>query len=99
MLLLWYRFLFFSWLFKDANKGNQFEQHAAWQYNKQQAHWLFAYARRWLFLSVLFYLLGLLTEAVLQFPGISAIFYVPSVLGITVNSVIGVLIAWLKWMP
>ena len=98
MLALWYRFFFFSWLFKDANKGNRFEQHAALQYNKQQAHWLFAYARRWLFLTVLFYLLGLIAETFLQ-PATSALFYVPSVLGITVNSVIGVLIAWLKWMP
>jgi len=94
-----YRYFFFSWLFKDASKGNVFEQAAAVRWNKANAHWLFTYLRRWAFLMVLFYCLGILFEAVLRLPVVSAFFYVPSVISITINSVISVMIAWLKLVP
>jgi uncharacterized protein YacL len=96
---LLYRYFFFGWLFKDVNKGSMFEQSAAHRYNKENAHWLFTYLRRWAVLTVLFYALGLICEVLLTVPAISAFFYVPSVLSIAINAVIGVLITWLKLMP
>jgi len=96
---LLYRYFFFSWLFRDVNKGNLFERSAAARHNKAQSHWLFTYARRWAVMTVLFYLLGGLFEELLRLPALSAIFYVPSVISITINSVIGVMITWFKLMP
>lgn len=94
-----YRYFFFSWLFKDVNKGNLLERAAALRWNKSQAHWLFTYLRRWAFVTVLFYALGIVTEAILELPVVSAFFYVPSVISITINSVIGAMIAWFKFVP
>lgn len=96
---LLYRYFFFSWLFKDVNKGNMLERSAAYRYNKEHAYWLFTYLRRWLFLTLLFYLLGLIFEALLLLPVVSAFFYVPSAFSVAVNAVIGVMIAWFKLVP
>lgn len=92
-----YRYFFFSWLFKDATKGSVFEKAAALRWNKEHAHWLYNYLRRWAFLMVFFFLLGALTEQV--FPLVSALFYIPSAVSIAVQTVIGVMIAWLKLLP
>lgn len=90
---LLYRYFFFGWLFKDASRGNPLERAAAWRYNKERAHWLLTYMRRWAGCTVLFYGLGGAVELLLQAPLLSAFFYVPSALSISVNAVIGA--AWL----
>jgi hypothetical protein len=90
---LLYRYFFFGWLFKDASRGSRLERAAAWRHNKERAHWLLTYMRRWVGCTVLFYGLGGLVELMLQSPVLSAVFYVPSALGVSVNAVIGV--AWL----
>ncbi|HSI55110.1 MAG TPA: hypothetical protein VK981_14120 [Ramlibacter sp.] len=90
---LLYRYFFFGWLFKDASRGNMFERAAAWRHNRERSHWLLTYMRRWLACGVLLYGLGGVTELLLQSPGLSAFFYVPSALSVSVNAVIGA--AWL----
>ena len=90
---LLYRYFFFGWLFKDVNRGNVLERSAAWRHNREQARWLPTYMRRWLWCGVCFYGLGGLAEYLLQAPGISVLFYVPSTLAVPVNAVIGA--AWL----
>jgi hypothetical protein len=90
---LLYRYFFFGWLFKDASRGNVFERAAAWRYNRERSHWLLTYMRRWLAFGVLLYGLGGITELLLQAPGLSVLFYVPSALSVSVNAVIGA--AWL----
>lgn len=90
---LLYRYFFFGWLFKDASRGSVLERAAAWRYNKERAHWLLTYMRRWAGCTVLFYALGGVVELLLQSPGLSALFYIPSALGVSVNAVIGA--AWL----
>lgn len=90
---LLYRYFFFGWLFKDASRGNKLERAAAWRHNKERAHWLPTYMRRWLGCTVVLYGLGGLVELILQAPVLSAFFYVPSALGVSVNAVIGA--AWL----
>lgn len=94
-----YRYFFFSWLFKDAGCGNEFERAAAWRHNQAQAHWLLTYMRRWLWCGLVFYGLGGIAELVLNSPGLSACFYVPSALSVPVNAVIGVAWLGLKALP
>jgi hypothetical protein len=88
-----YRYFFFEWLFMDVNKGNIFERAAAWKHNQVQAQWLPTYMRRWLWCAAVFYGLGGVVELLLGEPAVSAIFYVPSALSVSVNAVIAA--AWL----
>ncbi len=90
---LLYRYFFFGWLFKDASCGSMFERAAAWRHNQERSHWLLTYMRRWLSCSALLYGLGGMAELLLQSPALSAMFYIPSALSVSVNAVIGV--AWL----
>lgn len=88
-----YRYFFFEWLFVDVTLGNVFERSAAMRHNRSQAHWLLIYMRRWLWCAVLFFGLGGIVEILLGAPAISALFYVPSALSVSVNAVIAA--AWL----
>lgn len=90
---LLYRYFFFGWLFKDASRGNLFERAAALRYNRDHAHWLLTYMRRWAWCGLGLYGLGCATEWLLQSPGLSVLFYVPGALSVPVNAVIGA--AWL----
>src|SRR5215213_3349094 len=85
---LLYRYFFFGWLFKDVSRGNLLERAAAWRYNKERAHWLLTYMRRWLWCGVLLYGLGGVVELALSSPALSAFFYVPGALSVPVNAVI-----------
>ncbi|MBP6269376.1 MAG: hypothetical protein KA422_07135 [Rhizobacter sp.] len=97
--ILLYRYLFFGWLFQDVNRGNVFERSAAWRHNLDRAHWLVTYLRRWVALGIVSFALGMLVEHGLSAQAMSAFFYVPSVLSVVVNGVIGVLIAAFKLLP
>lgn len=96
---LLYRYFFFDWLFKDASRGNLRERSAAWRFNQSRAHWLLTYFRRWLGCGLLCYALGGVVELVLSAPALSAVFYVPGVLSVPVNVVIGVIWVSLKTLP
>jgi len=89
---LLYRYFFFGWLFKDANRGNLIERAAALRYNRDQARWLPTYMRRWLWCGLFFYVLGAVVETLLNAPGLSVVFYLPCALAVPVNAVIGA--AW-----
>jgi len=90
---LLYRYFFFEWLFQDVSKGTPFERSAAWRHNQAQAHWLLVYLRRWLGCAVLLFGMGGVVEIVIGSPVVSALFYVPSALSVSVNAVI--VTAWL----
>ena len=90
---LLYRYFFFGWLFRDANRGNALERAAAWRHNKAQARWLPTYMRRWVVCGVLLYALGGFFELVLGAPLLSALFYVPSAMSLPINAVAAV--AWM----
>ena len=90
---LLYRYFFFEWLYRDANKGNLIERSAAMRYNRAHAHWLLTYMWRWLCCAVLLYGLGGIVEILLGAPAVSALFYVPSAMSVSVNAVI--IAAWL----
>jgi len=96
---LLYRYFFFGWLFKDASRGDLLERSAAWRFNQGRAHWLLTYMRRWLWCGLFFFAMGGVVELMLSAPGLSALFYVPGVLSVPVNVVIGVLWVGLKTLP
>ena len=96
---LLYRYFFFGWLFQDVNKGNVFERSAALRHNRDMARWLPTYMRRWLWCGLAFYLLGGMFEWMLNAPGVSVLFYVPSALSVPVNAVIGAAWVGLKVLP
>jgi hypothetical protein len=96
---LLYRYFFFGWLFLDVNRGNVFERAAAWRHNRAQARWLPTYMRRWLWCGVVFYGMGGFFEMLLNAPGLSVLFYVPSALSVPVNAVIGAAWVGLKVLP
>ena len=96
---LLYRYFFFDWLFKDASRGNLFERSAARRFNQMHAHWLLTYMRRWFWCGLFFFAMGGAVEQMLGAPGLSALFYVPGVLSVPVNVVIGVVWVGLKTLP
>lgn len=96
---LLYRYFFFDWLFKNVQKGSQHERAAAWQHNLQQARWLPFYMRRWLFISLLSYGLGLATEVLLGGLFVPAFFYVCTVAALSVNVVIATSMAGFRYLP
>ena len=89
----WYRYLFFGWLFRDVNVGSLFERAAAWRHNCEQAKWLATYMRRWVVLGLLFYGMGALAELIASESLLPVFLYVPSVISVPVNAVLGA--AWL----
>jgi len=96
---LLYRYFFFGWMFRDVTRGNLLERAAAWRHNQSQARWLLTYMRRWLWCGLVLYGLGGMVELLLNAPGLSAVFYVPSALSVPVNAVIGAVWVGLKALP
>ncbi|MGH6626106.1 MAG: hypothetical protein ACRECD_06140 [Burkholderiaceae bacterium] len=93
---LLYRYFFFGWLFRDVNRGNQFERSVAWRHNQAQAHWLPTYMRRWLVCGLLLYVGGAFVERVLGAPIVSLFLYMPGALSLPIDAVIVVAWAGLK---
>lgn len=64
---LWYRFLFFNWMFRDvAAARNLYERHAARQHNRHMRRYLPVYLRRWTSLGAAGFFLGWLCERAAQ---------------------------------
>jgi hypothetical protein len=43
-----YRYLFYGWMFRDADSGSALERALALQHNQMQARWMPVYLVRWL---------------------------------------------------
>lgn len=92
-LTLWYRFMFFGWLFQDLNAArNLYERHAALQHNRRMCRYLPTYLRRWAFLTGSAFGLGLLCERILQSSMLSAWFFTWSCL--TLSGMVVIAVAW-----
>lgn len=89
---IYYRFWFYSWMFKDVARGSMWERAAADRHNREQAYWLPIYMRRWSVMMVLLLGMAVTTECVLLSPVLSAFFYVPSIMTVPYNVV--TFIAW-----
>jgi di/tricarboxylate transporter len=48
-----YRYFFYGWLFRDAQRGSPLERAAALRHNRERARWLPTYLRRWLVMGLL----------------------------------------------
>lgn len=92
-LTLWYRFMFFDWLFADVRAArNLYERHAALQHNRRMCRHMPTYLRRWSVLTCFDFGLGLLFERAMQASLLSAWFFTWSCLTLTGMVVISV--AW-----
>jgi hypothetical protein len=96
---LLYRYWFFAWLFRDAQRGNRLERAAAWRHNREQARWLPTYMRRWLVTGVISFGVGLVIEQLGGAALLASFFFVPSAMSVPVNAVIGVAWLGLKLLP
>jgi hypothetical protein len=91
---LLYRFIFFDWLFADVGGARTpVERHAATQHNRRMSKYLPVYLRRWSFLTLFAFALGVLVERALQATLLSAWFYTWSCIAATGAVVIAV--AWI----
>ena len=91
---LLYRFIFFDWLFADVGRASTpVERHAATQHNRRMSKYLPVYLRRWSFLTLFAFALGVLVERALQATLLSAWFYTWSCIAATGAVVIAV--AWI----
>jgi hypothetical protein len=94
-----YRYLFYDWLFRPANAGSELERAAALRHNRQSAHWLGTYLRRWFVGGLL--LVGAETAATrtLDSPLLSALLAVALVLVVVFMVVTAVCWAILRLGP
>jgi len=90
---LLYRYFFFSWLFRDVDRGDWLERSAAWRYNQAHAHWLLIYLKRWVILALFVFAFAALSSLVFAGHWICIPFYLMFSVAIPVSSVIAV--AWL----
>lgn len=95
--LLWYRYFFYGWLFRDASRGNQWERSAAWRHNQEQARWLPLYMRRWTVMGLTLFLVAAFVEQILHSTVVSAFFLVPSALSMPFNAVTAVCWTFLRY--
>lgn len=66
------KYLFYGWLFHDADIGSELERAAALRHNRIQARWLPTYMRRWVVLGAGLLGLETLSERALSMPLASA---------------------------
>ena len=66
------RYLFYGWLFHDADIGSALERAAALRHNTAQSKWLPTYMRRWSVLGTVLLAIETLSERVMSIPLLSA---------------------------
>lgn len=92
-LTLWYRFVFFDWMFRDISATrNMYERAAAVRHNRYMCRYLPVYLRRWACLGATSYALGCMFELNTGATLLAAWCFIWSCLALTGMAVIGV--AW-----
>ena len=90
---LWYRFLFFAWMFQDVNAArNVYEYHAAAQHNRYMCRYLPTYLRRWSWLTLASFTLGCWFEHAGRASMLSAWFFTWSC--VTLTGMVVISVAW-----
>ena len=93
LLTLWYRFMFFDWMFRDMNTvRNLYERNAAAQHNRHMRRYLPTYLRRWSWLTLAGFALGCVFEHAAQASIVSAWFFTWSC--ITMTGMVIISVAW-----
>lgn len=75
-----YRYFFYGWLFRDAQRGSLFERAAALRHNRDRARWLPTYLRRWFVAGLLLAGIEVWTEQASVHAVVSATFAVALIL-------------------
>jgi hypothetical protein len=83
---LLYRYWFFGWLFRDANRGTALQRAAALRHNRLQARWLPVYMKRWLALGAVLFAIGARLEFAEQ-TWASTMAFVPACVTVSVLAV------------
>lgn len=92
-LTLWYRFMFFGWLFRDLNAARDlYERHAALQHNRRMCRYFPTYLRRWSVLTFFDFGMGVLFERAMQASLLSAWFFTWSC--VTLTGMVVIFVAW-----
>ena len=92
-LTLWYRFMFFSWMFRDINAArNLYERNAVAQHNRHMCRYLPTYLRRWSVLTLSGFALGCLFEQASGAGMVSAWFFTWSC--VTLTGMVVISVAW-----
>jgi hypothetical protein len=92
-LTLWYRFMFFDWMFRDLNAAhNLYERNAAAQHNRHMSRYLPTYLRRWSFFTLSGFALGCLFENATRASMLSAWFFTWSC--VTLTGMVVISVAW-----
>ncbi|NHZ98010.1 hypothetical protein [Massilia sp. CCM 8734] len=92
-LTLWYRFLFFDWLFADPGAArNVVERHAALRHNRAMCRHFPTYLRRWSALTLFGFGMGCLFERSMQASLWPAWFFTCACLSMT--GMVVMLVAW-----
>jgi hypothetical protein len=92
-LTLWYRFVFFGWMFRDLNAARDvYERNAAARHNRHMSRYLPVYLRRWSFFTLSGFALGCLCERATQASLVSAWFFTWSC--VTLTGMVVIFVAW-----
>ncbi len=92
-LTLWYRFMFFDWMFHDLNAArNPYERNAAARHNRHMSRYLPTYLRRWSFFTLAGFALGCLFEHATQASMLSAWCFTWSC--VTMTGMVVISVAW-----
>ena len=93
----WYRYFFYGWLFRDADRGTPAERFASWRHNKEQARRRPTYLLRWAVAGVALFAAAEFFEVTLSSPTIAALLYVPAALSLPFDAVTILCWAWLRF--
>ncbi len=92
-LTLWYRFMFFDWMFRDLNGVHDlYERNAAAQHNRDMSRYLPTYLRRWSFVTLTGFALGCVFEQATKTSMLSAWFFTSSC--VTLTGMVVISVAW-----
>jgi hypothetical protein len=90
---LWYRFVFFDWMFRDLSCArNLYERNAAAQHNRHMCRYLPIYLRRWSFFTLTGFALGCLFENATHASILAAWFFTWSC--VTSTGMVVISVAW-----
>ena len=93
LLTLWYRFMFFDWMFRDMNAARTlYERNAVAQHNRHMSRYLPIYLRRWSFFTLSCFALGCWCEHASKASMLSAWFFTWSC--VTLTGMVVISVAW-----
>jgi hypothetical protein len=91
-----YRYFFYAWLFRDADRGSSLERSAALRHNLSQAKWLPLYLLRWFIGGAVILALEMLSERIFGDSLVSAALAVMLIFVVMFHLITGICWAFLQ---